>query len=727
MAHPTFSPALRCAPLVLLAGRALAQRAGLPPAPADTLRRQHLAEVVVTATRTAKSLTDVAIPVSVVSAKQIKSMGALRLGDVLREQTGLSLISDHGQGIQLQGLNSEYTLILVDGEPLIGRTAGTLDLTRVAVGNIERVEVVKGPASALWGSDALAGVVNIITQKPQPGLSGGLRARYGSNRTADLSGTFNAGGERAALTVFGNRYSSAGYTLQPESGAASVPPFASYTGQSRFTYSLSERTKFSFSGRYFIENQKSTAPTTEAGTTANVTLKSRQTDFSLNPTLTHRFQNDKLFATARLYYSRYHTQEAYTYAADGRYFDATYFTQTFLRPEVQLDYTPRPNQTLTLGNGYQRQTVQATRYDARQRLQNAYGYAQYDWSPTTKFNLLAGARYDGPSHYASQLSPKLAARYQLRPWLALRGSVGRGYRAPDFRQLYLNFSNPTVGYSVFGTGQVQAKVAQLAQQGQLATDPTTGQAIIYQSALDQAGRLTTESSVATNLGFLLEPKLDNPELGYRLTVNAFRNDLSNLIETTTVALKKNGQSVFSYRNVTRAYTQGLELENSLRLPHGFMVSAGYQYLIAKDKSVVDALNAGTVFRRDPATLQTERVRAADYGGLFNRSRHTWNAKVFYENQPRGLTASVRAIYRGRYGFADANANTILDAANEYVSGYLLLNVAASKTLGPWLSLQAGIDNLTGYTDPAYISTLAGRLWYASLAIELGKKAVARAL
>jgi outer membrane receptor for ferrienterochelin and colicins len=714
-------------PLALLAGPALAQPAGRP-LPADTLRRQRLTEVVVTATRTEKSVTDVAIPVSVVGEKQIKSMGALRLGDVLREQTGLSLVSDHGQGVQLQGLGAEYTLILVDGEPLIGRTAGTLDLTRVAVGNVQRVEIVKGPASALWGSDALAGVINIITQKPQPGLRGSLRARYGSNRTADFSTTLNAGGERAGLTVFLNRYSSAGYALQPESGSATVPPFASYTGQIRFSYSLSERTKVSLSGRYFIEKQASTAPTTnEAGLTADVRLQSRQTDFNINPTLTHRFGGNKFLATLRGTYSRYHTQEAYTYAAAGSYFDATYFTQTFLRPEAQLDFTPRPNQTLTLGGGYQRQTVVATRYDDRQLLHNGYGYAQYDWSPTTKLNLLGGVRYDGRSQYAGQLSPKLAARYQLAPWLVLRGSVGRGYRAPDFRQLYLNFSNPTVGYSVFGTGQVQARVVQLAQQGQLATDPATGQAIIYQSALDQAGRLTTESSVATNVGFLLEPKLRNSDLSYRLTVNAFRNDLSNLIETTTVALKKNGQSVFSYRNVTRAYTQGLELENSLTLPRGFTVGAGYQYLVAKDKAVIDALAAGQVFRRDPATLETQRVRPADYGGLFNRSRHSWNAKVFYENQPRGLTASLRAIYRGRYGFADRNANAILDAADEYVRGYLLLHVAASKTLGPWLTAQAGIDNLTGYTDPAYISTLAGRLWYASLAIELGKRPVARTL
>ncbi len=650
-------------------------------------------------------------------------MGALRLGDVLREQTGLSLVADHGQGIQIQGLGSEYTLLLVDGEPLIGRTAGTLDLTRVAVGNIQRVEVVKGPASALWGSDALAGVVNIITQKPQPGLRGSLRARYGTNRTADLSATLNAGGERAGVTLFGNRYSSAGYALQPASGTTTVPPFVSYTGQSRFTYSLSERTRFSLAGRYFVENQRSSAPTlTEAGTTVAVDYRSQQTDFNLNPTLTHRFAGDKFFATARLYYSRYHTRENYTYAIDGRYYDATYFTQTFLRPEVQVDYRPRPSQTLTLGTGWQRQTVEATRYDQRQLLPAAYGYAQYDWTPSARLNLVGGVRYDGPSQYAGQLSPKLAARYQLRPWLALRGSVGRGYRAPDFRQLYLNFSNPTVGYSVFGTNQVQAKVAQLAAQGQLATDPATGQAIVYQSALTQAGSLTTESSLATNVGFLLEPKLAREALGYRLTVNAFRNDLSNLIETTTVALKKNGQAVFSYRNVTRAYTQGLELENTLRLPRGFAVSAGYQYLVAKDKSVVEALAAGQVFRRNPVSLETERVRPGEYGGLFNRSRHSWNAKLFYESQPHGLTASVRAIYRGRYGFADANANAILDADKEYVRGYLLLNAAASKTLGPWLSAQAGIDNLTNYTDPAYISTLAGRLFYASLSLELGQRA-----
>ena len=74
---------------------------------------------------------------------------------------------------------------------MIGRTAGTLDLTRLAVGNIEQVEVVKGPSSALWGSDALAGVINIITDKGSQPFEWGVNTRYGTHNAKDISGQFN--------------------------------------------------------------------------------------------------------------------------------------------------------------------------------------------------------------------------------------------------------------------------------------------------------------------------------------------------------------------------------------------------------------------------------------------------------------------------------------------------------------------------------------------------------
>jgi outer membrane receptor for ferrienterochelin and colicins len=682
----------------------------------DSLRRLALREVVVTATRTERSLTEVPIPVTVISQSQIKAMGSLRLGDVLSEQTGLTTVNDHGQGIQMQGLNPEYTLILVDGEPLIGRTAGTLELSRVAVGNIQRVEVVKGPASALWGSEALAGVVNIITEKPQPGTSGNVRLRYGSNHTADLVGTFNTKGERAGLTVFVNRYSSEGYTLAPSSTGPTQPPFVSYTAQSRLTYRLSEKTNLSVSGRYFTEGQHSDMMVTaETGTAAAVAAKTRQHDYNLNPVLTHRFSN-QLFATARLYHSGYRTREDYTYRADGQPYDASYFHQTFTRPELQLDWQLKPNQVLTGGAGYLRETVEATRYEQRQQLQTHYLFGQYDWTPAPRLNLVLGARYDGHSQYDGQFSPKLSGRYHVRPWLAVRGSAGRGYRAPDFRQLYLNFSNPVIGYSVFGTNQVREKVSQLAAQGQLAMDTETGQPVVYEAVLAQASGLTAESSLAYNMGVQLDPNAKT-----RITINGFRNDLRNLIETAAVALKANGQSVYSYRNVTRAYTQGLEADARYLLTPHLTLSGGYQLLFAKDKTLVDQLEAGEVFRKDQQTQETERVQPQDYGGLYNRSRHSLNLKVFYENQQMGWSASARGIYRGRYGFGDLNGNAILDADQEYVPGYWLVNLAAAKTFRQRLTVQAGLDNLLDYTNPTYISTLPGRLYYASVTLELGKR------
>src|SRR4030095_10368749 len=112
----------------------------------DTLFRKNLEEVVFTATRTERKLTNVAVPVTIISKKTVQQAGSLRLKDVLQEQTGIFITNGFGAGIQMQGLNPDYTLILLDGEPLIGRTAGVLDLNRVTVGNIKKIEIVKGPS-----------------------------------------------------------------------------------------------------------------------------------------------------------------------------------------------------------------------------------------------------------------------------------------------------------------------------------------------------------------------------------------------------------------------------------------------------------------------------------------------------------------------------------------------------------------------------------------------------
>ena len=135
----------------------------------DSIKSTHLQEVIVTGTRTERSVATLPLPTQIITGESIKKSGLSRLNEIIQEQTGLITVPDFGggEGIQMQGLDATYVMILIDGQPLLGRSAGTLDLSRISVNNIERIEIVKGASSCLYGSEALAGVVNIITKSRQ--------------------------------------------------------------------------------------------------------------------------------------------------------------------------------------------------------------------------------------------------------------------------------------------------------------------------------------------------------------------------------------------------------------------------------------------------------------------------------------------------------------------------------------------------------------------------------
>jgi outer membrane receptor for ferrienterochelin and colicins len=666
----------------------------------------ELPPVVVTATRSERTLTALPVPVTVITKERIASMGSLRLNDVLAEQTGLAIVNDHGTGIQVQGFNPEYTLILIDGEPLIGRTAGTLQLNRIAVGNIKQVEIIKGPSSSLYGSEALAGVINIITERAD-GVQGNIAARYGTNQTLDLSATTNYQHNKIGLYAFVNRYSTAGYDLAPESIGNTVEPFDNYTFNTRLSYRSSVKTNIELSGRFFTEQQDSKFSVGGTNQFSIVSGEGKVKDWNVNPVLVHSFTRS-LKTTFRFYGTGYKTSSMLRYEHDGALYDDTFFDQTFLRPEIQSEYFFNAKNILTLGIGRIWERVEATRYEDKKQFQTNYLYFQYEWNPTEKLNLSAGGRYDSHSVYRSQLSPKLSVKYEALKWLSIQGSAGVGFKAPDFRQLYLNFTNAVAGYSVFGSQELKAGIERLQREGQITDmlmDPT-----IF-------GDIRAESSVAYNLALKF-----NHSKGTSASINFFHNNVEDLIQTQAVARKTNGQSVFSYFNLEEVFTQGIETDVSYTPLKDLCFSIGHQYLIAKDRSVVSQLKNGEVFARDPETQTTYRVSEKDYGGLFNRSRHMANAKIFYDNADKGWNASARVIYRGRYGFADRNGNAILDTDSEYVKGYFTMNLSASKTIRNILKIQVGCDNLFDYTDPQYITGLPGRMLWTSMAVNLTRNA-----
>ena len=174
----------------------------------DSVFSKSMDEIVITATRTERKLGNVAIPTQIVSKRIIQLSGSLRLNDILQEQTGLFITGGSGSnavgggvfgnGIQLQGLSPDHTMILLDGEPLIGRQGGVMDLSRFAIGNIKKIELVKGPSSSLYGSEAMGGVINIITE-PLQGKQFNAGVRSGSFMNTDVYASGNYTGKKAAV------------------------------------------------------------------------------------------------------------------------------------------------------------------------------------------------------------------------------------------------------------------------------------------------------------------------------------------------------------------------------------------------------------------------------------------------------------------------------------------------------------------------------------------------
>ncbi len=688
----------------------------------DSSRVQQLEEVVVTGTRSERTLGALPMPVTLLKADLIKTMGSVRLNDVLTEQTGLVVVpqvNGQGSGIQLQGLDPAYTLILVDSEPLIGRFTGTLELSRLAIGNIKQVEIIKGPSSSLYGSDALAGVINIITERPTTN-QGNIGLRYGSNNTLDLNGSGSLVGKNLGVYLFANRYSTDGYDLSPENFGKTVSPFRNYTFGSRVTYRLGSKTDFSVGGRYFDEKQDFNFDVLSNGNSIRTYGAGTVSDWNLNPVITHRFSN-KFKGTGRFYTTQYSTN---TFLKRQRDDSVTYrddFRQAFTRYEAMGEYFFNEKHIVTVGGGHIQEGVITSRYNDQleRRQQTDYLFAQHEWTPYQPLVMIAGLRYDRNSIYGDQLSPKFSARFELNKKVSFRGSIGVGFKAPDFRQLHLNFDNQAAGYIVLGTDVIKDRLLELQEQGLI-------RAYLFDPAL--IGKLRAESSVAVNIGgkAVILPKLN-------LDYNLFRNEVDNLIESQPLAINTSGQRISSFRNIQRALMQGIEADLSYPITSLFSLSLGYQLLFAKDRDVADAVDRGEVFWRDPNTLVSKRLKSSEYVGLYNRSRHTGSFKIFYHNREKGLDATLRIIYRGKFGLggidgniqgetvapSDRNNNGVLDDYDQFVNGYALVNTSVAKTIASF-RFQFGIDNLFNYTDPINVPNLPGRLIYLSAGYTIKK-------
>jgi outer membrane receptor for ferrienterochelin and colicins len=491
----------------------------------------RLDEVVVTAARREQRLADVTVPTEIVSRETIEATGASNLAAALTEQTGIQFDGGHpsGSGVMLQGLSNERVLVLVDGQPLYGRISGTLDLARLPTAIVDRVEIVKGPQAALYGSEAMGGVVNVVTREPAAlGLNGGARAVAGSagRREAGASGELREGKVSALLDV-GRRDVDRAAGRADETGALAER----FDAVGRFTWRRDSTFALETSALLLDERQR--WPT---GT---------QFDFADNTQIGARVSAD--------WRTDAHHLRPTVYLSN---FEHLARRSRFLQPiagtgdrqeqrlvEAELLYGTRIlGQAFDAGLEVKQERISSTdgRIEGGARtLYSAEPFAQLDWAGE-RWSVAPGVRLSWNERWGSTLSPRLATRYRLSDALSLRAAAGRGYRAPDFKELYLQFVNDAAGYAVYGNHDLRPE-----------------------HSTNLTGGLEWTGARFYGRG------------------QAFWNDLHDFIETRPMPDDGSGLLLFHYANVARARTYGAELEAGAAWPT-VRLEAGYAWLGTED-------------------------------------------------------------------------------------------------------------------------------------------------
>lgn len=659
-----------------------------------TLEESSLDEVNVTGKKTSIDnilvATESAQIVTTISKETIAAMGSRRLDEVLREQTGMAVVSDLGNGnrsvgLQMQGLSSEYITILINGQPMGGRHSGNFDLSRISVNDIERIEVIKGASCSFYGSEALGGTINIITKQNVTGIQLTAGITQGTYKTTDanLSGETPFASGNGFIFLSGNYYKTAGFNVNPylENGKT-APPYTSYSLNNRARWQLSKNGFLNFNARYSARNSVMDRNYGALPTSDRLDEKDLNAMVSWDQYLQ---ESNRLIS--RYYFTRYASEQDIKLLQNDQLLQQNNFTEYLHRIEEQYSFSVL-NQRLKIssGAGMEFQTTETETEGADGSMLNYFAYSQANFDPMPKLGLVAGLRYDRNNLYGGRLNPTAGINYKAASWLGINVSLGSGFKTPTYRQLYQRFTNLSQGYTVLGTSNIGSVLEEMKETGDIQQ--------IWAIA-SQVKDLKAESSTSLNAQLSIKPQQN-----LSLNINGFYNRIRNLIISQQIGIKSNGAQLFSWFNIAGMYSTGLEANVQWQVLKGLSLSGGYQFLEMKDRAVLDSIRSRTGdygFVRGESGIRNAKV--SDYFGLPNRSRHSGTAQVNYLIKPWAVNVSVRAQFRGKYGFLDIDNNGYIDQYDVFVKGYALFNASVQKRLmHDQLTVQITADNIGNYTD-----------------------------
>ena len=655
------------------------------------LFERNIQEVIISATKTSQTINQLPIPVVIISEKEIKEFSASKLSDVITKQTGIVSVPTRTgtEGLQMQGLDASYTTILIDGFPVIGRSFGALDLNRISVSDIERIDVVKGPSSSLYGSNALGGVINLISKKKiddGPIISTSLKHASYNTTHSSLIYQHKEGSFQISNSL--DYYKTDGYDLIDTDLLSTVNPYSNFTFRSNLKYALSDNLLLNTNGHYYKQEQINIATDSSSLLKGESNIKEWSFGTSVKYLMTPNFSQQ-----VEIYKTNYRADE-FLNNEDGALFEDNYFDHTLLQSELKSYFTYKGLNSI-VGFGITKEELSRRDFSNNPEQDLKFIYGQLDATAFNKVNIILGSRYDKYTNYSPVVSNKLALGFPLTNKIQINGSVGTGFKTPDFRQKYFDFTNSTIGYIVLGRDVVLDRLEAMQNV----------QEIVPFSELSSP--LKSETSLNINIGLRY-----NPTDNFSFDLNLFKNKVNDLIEWKLVAKDENNINIYSYFNVNQVETKGLEFNSTYTKANNWEIKFGYQLLYAYDTEVVNDIekDGSDYYALDPATLTSVKLNKDDYFGLFNRSRHMGNIKLNYHlNEKTDL--STMLTYRSKYALSDSNGNDILDTYDKFIDGYSLCDVGITHQISSLKSCQIGVKNIFGFTNPEHISSITGRLYY----------------
>lgn len=486
----------------------------------------NLGEVVVTGQYDINTSDKSVYSILVIDREAIQSMAAQDLGEVLAKQLNCRIEQDNilGSSVSINGLSGQHVKILVDGISLIGRENGNVDLNQINMSNVERIEVIEGPMSVSYGTDAIGGVVNVVTRK-----SSSYPFQADVNLYYESSGTYNGDGalmwriNNTSLLVSGGRYFFDGFHQSDTSRYMQWKPRQQYFAAINYNYTFKSfqlNVKSDFLDQT-IQNKGNPVVTPYQAYAFDDYYLTRRWNSVLNAEW--RFKNNAKFQISNGY--SYYRHIRNTYRMDMVNLEEVLLTSAgsqdtavFNNWSVRGTYSQSlPNRKLNYQAGYDVNLETGSGQKLAEGTQHINDYALFgslEYQAMKQFFIRPGVRFSYNSRYGAPFTPSLNLKYDFNVNYSLRASYAHGFRAPSLKELDLYFVD--VNHNVRGNPELEAE----------SSDNFT-------------------LSLATSNTYV--------SLSIRTDVTVFYNHVNNII---TLALVEPVTQLYTYINIDRYKTTG---------------------------------------------------------------------------------------------------------------------------------------------------------------------------